>query len=102
MTAPADTRATQREEALATANRVYAQQAEIRKDLRDRAITIHDALHDSRAQRMTIHALLVAQRGWGDIRARNLLARLQITETKRVQDLTARQVAVLERYLRPR
>lgn len=82
----------QHEIALRKANSVRIGKAALKRELRDGATTIADALDDERAQAAPIHEILTAQRYWGDRRAALALREAGILDhNRRVRDLTARQ-----------
>lgn len=86
---------TQRETALTRANQVRTGIYALRRELAAGRVELVDAIHDKRGERMTIAALLCAQRQWGPSRSRELLARLQIRETRRCEELTLRQKGLI-------
>jgi hypothetical protein len=57
---------------------------------------IEQARHDAVIGRMKVSALLESTPGVGKVRARQLMARLGIAETRRVQGLGANQIAALQ------
>ena len=81
--------------ALAKANTVRLEAAEVRRELAVGAITLGDALHDERAAVMTVERLLAAQRRWSPLRAQRLLGPMHISTARRVRDLTDRQRGAL-------
>lgn len=98
MTAPVRARL-QRLDALEKANRVRIGMAHLKRDIAAGHVTILDALEDPRAETVHIAVLLRTQPGWGWVRAQRTLARLMISEHRRVGDLTERQRRQLARVL---
>lgn len=89
------TEAPQHLQALARANQVRVAAACVKRELAAGRLSISDALHDDRAQAMTVFDLLKAQRRWGRERTVRVLARQRLKESKRVGSLTDRQRAAL-------
>lgn len=85
------TTSTQPLQALAIANQVRIEGADLRRELGAGKITLVEAIVDHRAARLTIERLLTGQRRWGPARARTMLSRLGIFGSIRVDQLTARQ-----------
>jgi hypothetical protein len=84
---------TQALEALELANRTRRERAEVKRLIRCGELTVTDVLADppSSCRRMSILELLRAQHLWGPKRCRRLLREVQISEIRRVEDLTERQ-----------
>ncbi len=87
--------------ALRHANRVRIARAELKRGVavgaRDVGEVILHCPHEARG--MTVADLLMSQRRWGAIRARKMLARLPISESKRLGSMTDRQCQALARLL---
>lgn len=81
--------------ALDLANETRMAAVAIKRDLKAGRLTIAQALHDPRADCLTVLDLLMAQRRWGRQRAVKTLVPQFISETKRVRDLTDRQRRLL-------
>ena len=89
----------QRLSALARANDVRLAISEIRGELRRGELDVADALRDPRAQRMIVYDVLRARRRYGPRIARKILDQLQISERRRVGELTDRQRAAIAQRL---
>lgn len=89
------TRAERARRALPAANAVRIAIAELKVEVKAGDILMDDALEDERAQRMRIYDLLRAQEGWGEKKCTRLLRDLRISHTRRVEDLTTRERAVI-------
>lgn len=79
--------------ALSVANRVKSDRAVLKRRIANREVSVGAVLLSNpvEAQRMTVHALLSCQRGWGPEKASRFLGTLRIGEARRVCDLTERQ-----------
>jgi len=77
--------------ALARANEIRLARSRVKRDLRAGRLTLADALEHPAVQTMTLAALLDAQERWGDVRVTAFLARLSISPSRRIGDLTPRQ-----------
>jgi hypothetical protein len=97
--APSSSIAERRLVALERANHVRRGISEIRREIGRGEIEIADALHDPRAGRMTVYDVLRARRRCGPRIARKLLAHLQISEQRRVSELTDRQRTAIAQRL---
>jgi hypothetical protein len=80
-------------DALAYANRVRFARAELKDRVYGGEVTVAEVLDEQpfEARSMTLAALLEAQMRWGPSRARRFLGELRISETRTVEQLTARQ-----------
>lgn len=88
-------------QALVSANDVRRAMAAVRLEVAGGSLSLAEALADPRARRLFVHALLRAQRGWGDHRASEALVRAGIGERRRIDALTAAQRARLVQACRP-
>jgi hypothetical protein len=88
----------QRQEALAKAAVVRQERAELKGRLKSGQVTIGDIIRDEGdvAGKMRVTAVLEAMPGVGKVTARQIMTRLGIAETRRVQGLGANQRAALE------
>lgn len=83
-------------EALARANRLRGEQAQLRHEVATGETALADALVDPRVcTHTTVVYLLSWQRRWGTMRARRACSRVAIGESKTVNTLTDRQRHVL-------
>jgi hypothetical protein len=84
---------TQALEALELANRTRRDRAEVKRRIKRGELTVAEVLADPPAccGRMSIAELLGAQVLWGPKRCRRLLRDAQVSEIRRVGDLTERQ-----------
>jgi len=93
--------AEQRRAALEKAALVRRQRAEVKNRLKNSGASLtevlHSGEHDEVVAKMKVLDLLQAVPGLGKVRARNLMERLGISESRRVRGLGADQVAALER-----
>jgi predicted flap endonuclease-1-like 5' DNA nuclease len=93
--------ADQRRAALEKAAAVRKERAAVKERIRSSATTVQDVLHEGQDNdvigKMRVVDLLQAIPGLGKVRARNLMERLGISESRRVRGLGANQVAALER-----
>jgi acetolactate synthase small subunit len=91
----------QRQAALEKAAASRRERAEIKNRLKNSGGSILDVVHEGRTNevigKMRVVDLLQAMPGLGKVRARQLMERLQIAESRRVRGLGAKQVAALER-----
>ena len=93
------TTAERRLSALQRANDVRRAISEIRGEISRGELGVADALRDPRAQRMTVYDVLRARRRCGPRIARKILQHLQISERRRVGELTERQRAAIAERL---
>ena len=79
--------------ALARANQVRIERAELKRRIASGDISVPQVLLacPSHATTMSISALLMSQRSWGRTRSRRLLASAGVPEAKAVGNLTERQ-----------
>lgn len=82
-------------DALALANRIRLARAAVKADLRNGEITFAHALDAPCTANMPIAELMMAARRFGRSRTFKTLTRLQISEHRRVRDLTPRQRRLL-------
>jgi hypothetical protein len=91
----------QRTAALAKAAEARRERAEVKNRLKHSGASLHDVLKDGETNeivgKMKVSALLEALPGVGKVRARQIMERIGIAETRRVRGLGANQVAALER-----
>jgi hypothetical protein len=93
--------AEQRRAALEKAAVVRKERAAVKDRLKTAGATIHEILAEGESNdvigKMRVIDLLQAVPGLGKVRARNLMERLAISESRRVRGLGINQVAALER-----
>jgi hypothetical protein len=91
----------QRQAALDKAAASRRERAEVKNRLKHSGASILDVLHDGQVNdvigKMRVIDLLQSMPGLGKVRARQLMQRLNIAESRRVRGLGAKQVAALER-----
>ena len=91
----------QRQAALDKAAASRRERAEIKNRLKHSGASIVDVLREGQTNevvgKMRVLDLLTAMPGLGKVRARQLMERLNISESRRVRGLGAKQVAALER-----
>lgn len=91
----------QRQAALDKAAAARRERAEIKNRLRHSGGSLVEVLHQGRTSdvvgKMKVLDLLQAVPGLGKVRARALMDRIGIAETRRVRGLGANQIAALER-----
>jgi len=91
----------QRLDALAKAAAARRERAEVKNRLKHSGASLLAVVHDGQANdiigKMRVSALLESMPGVGKVRARQIMERLGISETRRVRGLGANQVAALER-----
>lgn len=96
----------QRAAALEQAANARRARATVRGRLKQGALSVSEVIeqarHDEVIGRMKVSALLESIPGVGKIRARRLMARLGIAETRRVQGLGPNQIAALQHEFAPR
>jgi hypothetical protein len=82
------------------------ERAEVKSRLKHSGASIIDVLEQGQANevigKMRVLDLLQAMPGLGKVRARQLMERLSISESRRVRGLGANQLAALEREFRAR
>jgi predicted flap endonuclease-1-like 5' DNA nuclease len=93
--------AEQRRAALEKAASVRKERAAVKERVRSSQATVQEVLHEGQDNdvigKMRVIDLLQAIPGLGKVRARNLMERLGISESRRVRGLGANQIAALER-----
>lgn len=83
--------------ALASANRIRFERAQVKRDLKSGKITIPELLQDipEGIESATVYEMLDAMDRWGRVRSRRLLTRLGISEWVTFRNLTGRQKLLL-------
>lgn len=81
--------------ALDYANEVRLARCDVKRKIFKGRMLIAEALEEECVASMEIEALLRAQFRWGQLRARKLLRALEISPTRRVDELTGRQRTAL-------
>lgn len=93
--------AEQRSAALEKAARVRRERAEVKNRLKNAGASLSEVLKSGETNdvvaKMKVLDLLQAMPGLGKVRARTLMQRLNISESRRVRGLGTNQVAALER-----
>jgi hypothetical protein len=91
----------QRLRALERANEVRLARATLKRRIAGGEVSAADVILEApwEANSWAVGELLLSQRRWGNTRARKLLMRLQINETRQVGALTERQRKVLAAQL---
>jgi len=96
----------QRQAALDKAAASRRERAEVKNRLKHSGASIIDVLKQGQdndvVAKMRVIDLLQAMPGLGKVRARQMMERLNISESRRVRGLGAKQVAALEREFGPR
>jgi hypothetical protein len=91
----------QRQAALQKAAQVRRERAAVKNRLKNSGASLTDTLKAAATNeaigKMKVIDLLQAMPGLGKVRARNLMERIGISESRRVRGLGANQVAALER-----
>lgn len=91
----------QRADALAKAAAARRERAEVKNRLKHSGTSLLSVVRAGQADdvigKMKVSALLESMPGVGKVRARNIMERLGIAETRRVRGLGANQIASLER-----
>jgi hypothetical protein len=91
----------QRAAALAKAAAARRARAEVKNRLKHSGASLPAVVHEGRTDevigKMKVSALLESMPGVGKVRARQIMERLGIAETRRVRGLGTNQVAALER-----
>lgn len=97
--------AEQRQAALAKAAASRRERAEVKNRLKNSGGSIIEVLREGQANeviaKMRVVDLLCAMPGLGKVRARQLMERLGIAESRRVRGLGSKQIAALEREFGP-
>ena len=95
----------QRQAALDKAAASRRERAEVKNRLKNSGASISDVLHDGQQNdvigKMRVVDLLCSMPGVGKVRAKQLMERIGIAESRRVRGLGAKQVAALEREFAP-
>ncbi len=93
--------AEQRRAALEKAAVVRRERAAAKDRLKSSNVSVHDIIKESQDNeaigKMKVIDLLQAVPGLGQVRARNLMERIGISQSRRVRGLGANQIAALER-----
>lgn len=96
----------QRRAALEKAAVVRRERAEVKNRLKHSGASLPDVVRDGQTNevigKMRVLDLLQAMPGVGKVRARNLMERIGISESRRVRGLGSNQIAALEREFEPR
>jgi transposase len=96
----------QRQAALEKAAASRRERAEVKNRLKNSGASIVDVLREGQSNevvgKMRVVDLLQSMPGLGKVRARQLMERLGIAESRRVRGLGAKQVAALEAEFAPR
>jgi hypothetical protein len=96
----------QRRAALERAAVVRRERAQVKNRLKTSGASLPEVLHDGHDDgviaKMKVFDLLQAMPGLGKVRARNLMERIGISESRRVRGLGANQIAALEREFEQR
>jgi hypothetical protein len=91
----------QRQAALDKAAASRRERAEVKNRLKNSGASISEVLHEGQANevigKMRVVDLLCSMPGVGKVRARQLMERIGIAESRRVRGLGTKQVAALER-----
>lgn len=91
----------QRRAALEKAARIRRERAEVKSRLKNSGASLPDTLRAAATNeaigKMKVVDLLQAMPGLGKVRARNLMDRIGISQSRRVRGLGANQMAALER-----
>ena len=91
----------QRSAALAKAAAARRERAEVKNRLKHSGASLSEVVRAGQTNdvigKMRVSALLESMPGVGKVRARQIMERLQIAETRRVRGLGINQVAALER-----
>ncbi len=91
----------QRRAALERAAVVRRERAEVKNRLKNSGASLQEVVRDGQDNqvigKMKVLDLLQAMPGLGKVRARNLMERIGISESRRVRGLGANQIAALER-----
>ena len=96
----------QRQAALDKAAASRRERAEVKNRLKNSGASIMDVVHEGRDNevigKMRVIELLQSMPGLGKVRARQVMERLGIAESRRVRGLGIKQVAALQREFGPR
>ena len=95
----------QRQAALEKAAASRRERAEVKNRLKHSGASLVDVLRQGQSNdviaKMRVYELLQSMPGLGKVRARQLMERLHISESRRVRGLGANQIAALEREFGP-
>ena len=95
----------QRQAALDKAASSRRERAEVKNRLKNSGASISDVLHQGQQSdvigKMRVVDLLCSMPGVGKVRAKQLMERIGIAESRRVRGLGSKQVAALEREFAP-
>ncbi|MFD9813584.1 MULTISPECIES: integration host factor, actinobacterial type [Streptomyces] len=91
----------QRAAALEKAAAARRERAEVKNRLKNSGVTLHEVIEAGQGNevigKMKVSALLESLPGVGKVRAKQLMERLGISESRRVRGLGSNQIAALER-----
>lgn len=91
----------QRAAALEKAAQARRERAEVKNRLKHSGASLHEVIETGRTNevigKMKVSALLESLPGVGKVRAKQIMERLGISESRRVRGLGANQIAALER-----
>jgi uncharacterized protein YecT (DUF1311 family) len=89
--------------ALEQANKVRLARAQLKRDVTAGKVSVAQVVTECpwMAERMRVAELLAAQNHWGSVKTYHFLSSLRISEARTVEDLTARQRAVIVFRLAP-
>ncbi|HEU5332195.1 MAG TPA: integration host factor, actinobacterial type [Actinocrinis sp.] len=91
----------QRAAALEKAAAARRERAEVKNRLKHSGASLSEVVHEGQKNdvigKMKVSALLESLPGVGKVRAKQIMERLSISETRRVRGLGANQIAALER-----
>jgi hypothetical protein len=85
-------------EALQRANVVRYGRRDVKNDLGNGLLDLGDALGDERVKTMPVHKLLASMRGWGPVRAMELLTLIDINAFREIGNLTERERNLIADY----
>jgi hypothetical protein len=85
-------------EALQRANVVRYGRRDVKNDLANGSLDLRDALGDDRVKTMAVHKLLASMRGWGPVRAMELLSLIDINAFREIGNLTERERDLIADY----
>src|SRR5262249_42301511 len=90
--------------ALQVANDVRSARAQLKRDIAAGVLSVADVLVDPPpvAAGISLSALLVSQRGWGRIKSRRFLSSNDVSETRKLGELSQRQRELLAADLHAR
>jgi hypothetical protein len=88
--------------ALRLANDARSRRAELKRQIAVGAVRVADVLVDPPpvATGIPVAALLISQRGWGRVKSRRFLSSNDVSETRKVGELSQRQRELLATELR--